>query len=390
MAGKVLLILFILLITAGLAWVIRTAYYEKQRQTRLILRMRKEAERQERAVVRLAEGLNASMRQVNNLSAQMEARQDRMSRTLDERMNQMQQANDQSLEKVRQTVSDKLDGRLNESFRLVNAQLANVHRGLGEMREITTGMTDLKKMLGGVKTRGVWGEVQLRSLMSQLFSPGQYIENAAIPAGGQQRVEFALKLPMSDDEERLLPIDSKFPQEDYLRLLEAEESGDRENVRKCAAQLERAVLEQARRIHDKYIMPPQTADFAVMFLPTESLYAEVARREGLIERTQEKYRVLISGPATFSALLTSMQMGFRSLTLERRSGEVLKLLAGMKQDFVRFEESIQRMRQRLTQTGSELDTLETRARKVVNAIDNVEVRAEEAEDAQAAEERSMA
>ena len=390
MAGKVLLILFILLITAGLAWVIRTAYYEKQRQTRLILRMRKEAERQERAVVRLAEGLNASMRQVNNLSAQMEARQDRMSRTLDERMNQMQQANDQSLEKVRQTVSDKLDGRLNESFRLVNAQLANVHRGLGEMREITTGMTDLKKMLGGVKTRGVWGEVQLRSLMSQLFSPGQYIENAAIPAGGQQRVEFALQLPMSDDEERLLPIDSKFPQEDYLRLLEAEESGDRENVRKCAAQLERAVLEQARRIHDKYIMPPQTADFAVMFLPTESLYAEVARREGLIERTQEKYRVLISGPATFSALLTSMQMGFRSLTLERRSGEVLKLLAGMKQDFVRFEESIQRMRQRLTQTGSELDTLETRARKVVNAIDNVEVRAEEAEDAQAAEERSMA
>ena len=372
MAGTAILILIVLLILIGLAWVIRALMSERQRQAKLLLRMRRDAERQERAIVRLTDGLNASMRQVNHLSAAMEARQDRMRRTLDERMSQMQQANDQSLEKVRQTVSDKLDGRLNESFRLVNAQLADVHRGLGEMREITTGMTDLKKMLGGVKTRGVWGEVQLSALMAQLFAPGQYVENAAIPEGSQQRVEFALKLPMSDEGEQLLPIDSKFPQEDYLRLLEAEESGDREAVRKCAAQLERAVLEQARRIHDKYIRPPQTADFAVMFLPTESLYAEVARREGLIERTQEKYRVLISGPATFSALLTSMQMGFRTLALEKRSGEVLRLLSGMKQDFERFDESIQRMRQRLAQTGSELDTLESRARRVVSAIDNVD------------------
>lgn len=372
MFGKALLVLFILLILAGLAWVIWTLIEERRRQARMMLRMRRDAERQERAIVRLAEGLNASMRQVNHLSESMEARQDRMRRTLDERMTQMQQSNDQSLEKVRQTVSDKLDGRLNESFRLVNAELANVHRGLGEMREITTGMTDLKKMLGGVKTRGVWGEVQLRALMAELFAPGQYVENVAIPEGSQQRVEFALRLPTGEDEVRLLPIDAKFPQEDYLRLVEAEESGDREAVRRCAAQLERAVLEQARRIHDKYIHPPMTADFAVMFLPTESLYAEVARREGLIERTQEKYRVLISGPATFSALLTSMQMGFRSVTLEKRSGEVLKLLSGMKQDFDRFDESIQRMRQRLAQTGSELDTLETRARRVVRAIERVD------------------
>ena len=187
MAGRVILVLFILLILAGLAWVIRTLIEERQRQAKMMLRMRRDAERQERAIIRLAEGLNASMRQVNHLSESMEARQDRMRRTLDERMSQMQQANDQSLEKVRQTVSDKLDGRLNESFRLVNAQLANVHRGLGEMREITTGMTDLKKMLGGVKTRGSWGEVQLRALMAELFAPGQYVENAAIPEGSQQR-----------------------------------------------------------------------------------------------------------------------------------------------------------------------------------------------------------
>ena len=377
MFGTIILILLVLLLILGLGWLLYSLYGDRQRQARMLQRMRKDAERQERAIIRLAEGLNASMRQVNQMSAAMEARQDRMRRTLDERMSEMRQSNDQSLEKVRQTVSDKLDGRLNESFRLVNAQLANVHQGLGEMREITTGMTDLKKMLGGVKTRGVWGEVQLRGLMSELFAPGQYVENAAIPADSQQRVEFALKLPMGEGEERLLPIDSKFPQEDYLRLIEAEESGDREAVRRCAQQLERAMLEQAKRIHDKYILPPQTADFAVMFLPTESLYAEVARREGLIERTQEKYRVLVSGPATFAALLTSMQMGFRSLTLEKRSGEVLKLLAGMKQDFDRFDESIQRMRQRLSQTGSELDTLEARARKVVNAIDNVEAEGEE-------------
>ena len=372
MSGSFILALLLILALVALAWAVYNVSREKQRQARLISRVRRDSERQARAIARLGDSLNTSVRQVNQLSTAMEARQDRMRRTLDERMELMMQRNDQSLDKVRQTVSEKLDGRLNESFRQVNAQLANVHRGLGEMRELSLGVTDLKKMLGGVKTRGVWGEVQLRALMEQMFVPGQYIENAAIPAGSQTRVEFALKLPATEGAARLLPIDSKFPQEDYLRLMEANEAGDREMVKKCAAQLERAVLEQAKRIHDKYIVPPQTADFAVMFLPTESLYAEVARREGLIERTQERFRVLISGPATLSALLTSLQMGYRSMTLEKRSGEVLKMLSGMKQDFMRFDESIQRMRQRLNQTGAELDTLEARAKKVVRAIDNVD------------------
>ena len=370
--GTAILIILLSAALAGLGWAMIALNREREKQMKLLVRMRKDSDRQERAIVQLSRGLNASMKQVDRMSQAMETRQERMRRTLDERVTLMQQHNDQSLEKVRQTVSEKLDGRLNESFRLVNAQLADVHQGLGEMKEITSSMTDLKKMLGGVKTRGVWGEVQLAALMAELFAPGQYIENAAIPAGSQQRVEFALRLPAGDDGERLLPIDSKFPQEDYLRLIEAQESGDREAAARCAVQLERAVLEQARRIHDKYIRPPETADFAVMFLPTESLYAEVARREGLLEKVQERYRVIISGPATFSALLTSMQMGFRSLALEQRSGEVLRLLGGMKQDFARFDESVQRMRQRLTQLGSELDTLETRARKALNAIENVE------------------
>ena len=364
---------FLLIVSlAGLAWALSTVHETRQRQMKLMQRMRRDADRQERAIVRLSEGLNASMRQVNHMSASMEARQERMRRTLDDRMGQLQQQNDRSLEKVRQTVSEKLDGRLNESFRVVNAQLADVHRGLGEMRELTDGMTDLRKLLGGVKTRGVWGEVQLQALMAGLFAPGQYVENAAIPEGSQQRVEFALKLPVAGGGDRLLPIDAKFPREDYLRLIEAQEAGDREAAKRCAAQLERAVLEQAKRIHDKYILPPQTADFAVMFLPTESLYAEVARLEGVVERTQERYRVLVTGPATLAAMLTSLQMGFRSAALEQRSGEVLKLLGGMKQDFQRFDASIQRMRQRLAQAGQELDGLEASARKAVNAIDKVD------------------
>lgn len=344
----------------------------QRRQGRALARLRRDSEQQSEAVARMGEGLNAALRQIEGLSGAMESRQDRLRRTLDERMELMNQANERRLEQMQELVSGKLDGRLSESFRVVNGQLANVHKGLGELRELSLGVTDLKKMLGGVKTRGVWGEVQLRALLQQLFPPEQLAENAAIPALSQNRVEFALRMPTAGGEAPLLPIDSKFPQEDYLRLVEAAEAGDAEGVKRYAAQLERAVLEQARRIHDKYIQPPQTTDFAVMFLPTESLYAEVARRDGLIERAQERYRVLVSGPATLCALLTSLQMGLRTVTLEQRSGEVLRMLSGMKQDFERFDESIQRMRQRLAQAESELDGLEQRARKVVKALDKVE------------------
>lgn len=343
----------------------------ERRQIRAWGRLRQESMQQSEAVARLSEGLNAALRQIEAMSGAMETRQDRMRRTLDERMELMNQANERRLEQMQALVTDKLDGRLNESFRAVNGQLANVHRGLGEMRELAMGVADLQRMLGGVKTRGVWGEVQLKALLEQLFAPGQVVENAAIPEGSQTRVEFALRVP-SGEGERLLPIDAKFPQEDYLRLVEASEAGDAEQVRRCAAQLERAVTEQARRIHDKYIRPPQTTDFAVMFLPTESLYAEVARREGLIQRVQERFRVLISGPATLCAMLTSIQMGIRSVTLEKRSGEVLAMLSGMKRDFARFDESVQRMRQRLSQVETELDGLEHQARKVVRALEAVD------------------
>lgn len=344
----------------------------ERRQARLMGRLRRDWEQQGEAVARLGEGLDSALRQIEAMSGAMESRQDRFRRTLDERMELMNQSNERRLEQMRELVSGKLDGRLNESFKVIGGQLENVYKGLGELRQLSLGVTDLKKMLGGVKTRGVWGEVQLRALLEQLFAPGQYLENVAIPALSQNRVEFALPLLTAGDDAPLLPIDSKFPQEDYLRLVEAAQAGDAEAARRCAAQLERAVLEQAKRIHDKYIMPPQTTDFALMFLPTESLYAEVARRDGLIERVQEKYRVLISGPATLCALLTSLQLGLRTVTLEKRSGEVLNTLTAMRQDFARFDESIQRMRQRLNQTEAELDALEQRARKVVKVLEKVE------------------
>ena len=343
----------------------------ERRQQRLLNRLRKDAAQRDRALLRMAENMGGMSQQIGTLSAAMEDRQDRLRRTLDERMELMNQSNERRLEQMRQTVSEKLDTRLGESFKVVNSQLAGVHKGLGEMRELALGVNDLTRLLGGVKTRGVWGEVQLRALLTQLFAPGQFLENAAIPEGSQTRVEFALRLPAAGSE-ALLPIDSKFPREDYIRLVDAAEAGDRDAVQRCAAQLERAVLEQARLIHDKYIRPPQTTDFAVMFLPTESLYAEVARRDGLVQRMQEKYRVLAAGPATLCALLTSLQMGLRTLSLERRSGEVLSTLAGMRRDFDAFDESIQRTRQRLAQAEAELNTLETRARRAIRAIDSVD------------------
>ena len=370
-----LIALAVALVGASVCAVVLSRRSER-RQMRMIARLRGDALRQGEAVARLDEGLNAALSRIDAMSGAMESRQDRMRRTLDERMELMNQSNERRLEQMQALVTDKLDGRLNESFGAVNDQLANVHRGLGEMRELSLGVNDLKKMLGGVKTRGIWGEVQLRALLEQMFAPEQLAENVAIPAGSQTRVEFALRIPGPGESEALLPIDAKFPQEDYLRLVEAADAGDAEALRRCAAQLERAVMEQAKRIHDRYIRPPQTTDFAVMFLPTESLYAEVARREGVIERVQEKYRVLVSGPATLCALLTSLQMGLRSVMLEKRSGEVMAMLAGMKQDFDRFDEAIQRMRQRLSQAEGELDGLEQRARRVVRAIDNVDAGAQ--------------
>ena len=313
-------------------------------------RMRRERAQQERGVDRLNQAMGHSLRQMAELSGALDARMEALTRQ-----------NEEKLTEMRRMVGEGLDGRLSQSFRLVNSQLADVHRGIGEMRELAANVTDLKKVLGNVKTRGVWGEMLLKNVLSQMFSPEQFIENAAIPEGSQQRVEFALKLPCAGGDCLLLPIDSKFPQEDYIRLMDAQDEVQRE---KCARQLERAVLEQAKTIAEKYIHPPQTTDFALLFLPAEGLYAEAARIPGLIEKAQSKFRVLIAGPGTLCALLTSLQVSFRTSTLEKRSGEVLELFDELRSEFTRFQETIARTRQRLNQAEAELDAMEARARKI--------------------------
>ena len=300
------------------------------------------------------------------ITALNDAKLEQMRRTVDERLDGIARLNDQKLEQMRQTVSEKLEStlenRLGESFKAVNEQLLRVYKGLGEMQSLAQGVGDLKKVLTNVKTRGVWGEVRLRALLEDCLSPGQYLENAQVTPGSMERVEFAIRLPAADGEGALLPVDSKFPQEDYLRLVEAAQAGDAEGVRAAQKQLENAVREQARRISDKYIKPPATTDYAVLFLPVESLYAEVARVDGLLEGLQNKYRVLVSGPSTFAALLTSLQMGFRTVALQKRSGEVLKLLAAVKEEFQKYGEAVQKARTRLEQASGDLDAIDTRAR----------------------------
>ena len=314
---------------------------------------RRENELQGRNVEKLNQSMAASMRQIAELSGALDARMEALTR-----------ANDQKLDEMRRMVGEKLEGRLTESFRVVNGQLADVHKGIGEMRELAANVTDLKKVLGNVKTRGVWGEVLLKNILAEMFAPGQYSENAAIPEGSLSRVEFALHMPNPEGKPVLMPIDSKFPQEDYVRLMDAEASGDAALREKCARMLERALIEQAKIISEKYIRPPQTTDYAVMFLPAEGLYAEAARCPGLIERVQGKYRVLIAGPSTLCALLTSLQMGFRTSALEQRSGEILQLFDELRVEFGRFQEGIVKVRQKINQAESELDAMENRARKI--------------------------
>ena len=348
----------------ALAWLLVRDALSRREQKKLAARLKRDSEQQARAILLLNQALSETAERVSAGTGELSERQDRLRDSLDRRMDSLRRSNEETLEQLRSAVTDKLDRRLSESFQTVNRQLADVHRGLGQMHELAGEFSDIKKMLGGVKTRGVWGEAQLRALLEQLLAPGQYLENAAIPEDSQTRVEFAVRLPAADGE-ALLPIDSKFPQEDFLRLTEAAQSGDSAQTAACAVRLERALREQAKQISTKYIRPPQTADFAVMFLPVESLYAEAVRIPGLCERLQNEYRVLVAGPNTLAALLTSLRMGFRTVSLERRSGEVLRALTKIQREFEACEQSARQVRQRLAQAA---DALDARNRKFARAL----------------------
>lgn len=272
----------------------------------------------------------------------------------------IREENNRQLEQMRQTVDEKLQKTLNDritqSFQLVNERLEQVYAGLGEMKTLAGGVGDLKKVLSNVKTRGILGEVQLGAILEQILSPEQYEANVKTRPNSTHYVEYAVKLPGTDEGTVWLPIDAKFPIDAYSQLLEAYETGDADAVKAAGSVLEQRIKAFARDIRDKYVAPPHTTDFGIMFLPIEGLYAEVVRR-GLIETLQNEYRINIAGPTTMAALLNSLQMGFRTLAIQKRSGEVWKLLGAVKTEFDRFGTVIEAAQQRLEQAGNELDKL---------------------------------
>lgn len=297
---------------------------------------------------------------------------------VESRLRELQADNSSKLEEMRRTVDEKLQStleqRLDASFKQVSERLEQVHRGLGEMQSLAAGVGDLNRMLTGVKTRGIWGEIQLGSLLEQVLTPQQYEQNVATRRGSSDRVEYAIRLPGRDGDGGTvwLPIDAKFPREDYERLLDAQERADAGAAEDAARQLEIRIKNEARSIRDKYLDPPYTTDFALMFLPTEGLYAEVLRRPGLGEQLQRDYRVTIAGPTTLTALLNSLQMGFRTLAIEKRSGEVWNLLGAVKTEFGKFGEALAKTKKKLEEATNTIGSAEVRTRQIERKLKGVE------------------
>jgi len=315
------------------------------------------------------------------LAALMQANDQRLERlreTVDLRLKVLQEDNARQLEQMRITVDEKLQGtlekRLGESFRLVSERLEQVAKGLGEMQTLAAGVGDLKKVLTNVKTRGTWGEVQLGLLLEQVLTPEQYAANVATK-GGSERVEFAIRLPgRGEDREDVvwLPIDAKFPVEDYQRMVEAQEQGHPEAAEDAARRLELRIRQCAKDISEKYLDPPHTTDFGILFLPTEGLFAEVLRRAGLADQIQRDCRVVIAGPTTLWSILNSLQMGFRTLTIQKRSSEVWSLLAAVKTEWTRYGEILDKVQKQLNQATDTLEKAQVRTRAIGRKLKGVQ------------------
>jgi len=321
----------------------------------------------------------AAAREVREeLSAAITRQSDSMRSLLDDRLRDVQQDGARQLEQIRATVDEKLqenlDRRFNDSFKTVSDRLEQVHRGLGEMQTLAAGVGDLKKVLSNVRTRGTWGEVQLGALLEQVLSPEQFARNVAT-RGTAERVEFAIKLPgqaVDGEAPVWLPIDAKFPADAYQRLVEALDTGTPETIEAAARQLENAIKLNARTIREKYVEPPATTDFAVMYLPTEGLYAEVLRRPGLAESLQADFRVVVAGPMTLAALLNSLQMGFRTLAIQQRSGEVWKVLGEAKTEFARYGQALDKVKKKIEEAAVAIDEAQVRTRAVNRRLRDVE------------------
>jgi DNA recombination protein RmuC len=298
--------------------------------------------------------------------------------TVEHKLQQLQEDNSRKLEAMRQTVDEKLhatlEKRLGDSFKLVGERLEQVYKGLGEMQSLAAGVGDLKKVLTNVKTRGTWGEMSLSFLLEELFTPEQYAVNVATRPGSSERVEFAIRLPGRNqgDGEVLLPIDAKFPEADYRRLLDAQEQADPALEEEASKSLERFIKNEAKKIQEKYVDPPHTTDFAVMYLPVESLYAEVLRRPGLCEALQRDSRIVVTGPTTLAALLNSLQMGFRTLAIEKRSSEVWSLLGVVKKEFGNFGDLLDKTHKKLQEASNTIEDASRKSRTIERRLKGVQ------------------
>jgi DNA recombination protein RmuC len=325
----------------------------------------------------LHEFTNSNDQRFSRLVQLNEQKLDKLRDTIEVKLTDIQNDNSKKLESMRATVDEKLhatlEKRLGESFQLVSERLEQVHKGLGEMQQLASGVGDLKKVLSNVKTRGIWGEMQLAALLEQVLTPEQYSPNVATKRGSQDRVEFAVNLPGKNGKDTIwLPIDAKFPQEDYQRLLEAQDMANAELAAAAAASLETRIRQEAKTIKEKYIDPPNTTDFAIMFLPIEGLYAEVLRRPGLCDSIQRDYRISITGPTTLAALLNSLQMGFRTLAIEKRSSEVWGLLGAVKTEFGKFSDVLLKTKEKLDQASKQIDAAAVRTRAIERKLKDVE------------------
>ena len=335
---------------------------------------------------RLAENVRVQKDQLDSFSKQLmamarlnEEKLETMRKTLETQLRSLQEDNTRKLEQMRATVDEKLqstlDKRLGESFKQVSERLEQVYKGLGEMRTLATGVGDLKKVLTNVKTRGTWGEIRLSHILEQILTPDQYEVNVATKKNSNDRVEFAIKLPgQNTDREKIIwmPIDAKFPQEDYQRLMDAREAADKELAGKSIKNLEMRIKAEARLIKEKYLDPPDTTDFGIMFLPVEGLYAEVLRRPGLCDSLQREHRIVVTGPTTLAAILNSLQMGFRTLAIEKRSSEVWQLLGMVKTEFGKFGDVLAKTKKKLQEAGHTIDKAEIRTRAIARKLRKVQ------------------
>ena len=319
---------------------------------------------------------DSNSKQLMGLTQLNEQKLENIRNTVEERLKSLQDDNTKKLEQMRITVDEKLhdtlEKRLGESFKIVSERLEMVREGLGEMQALATGVGDLKKVLTNVKTRGTWGEIQLGTLLDQILTPEQYATNVATKKRSRERVEFAIKLPGKDDDVVWLPIDAKFPKEDYERLLIAQDQADVKQVEECDNALEGRIKSEARSIRDKYISPPDTTDFGIMFLATEGLYAEVIRRPGLCEILQREYRVIVTGPTTIAALLNSLQMGFRTLAIEKRASEVWTLLGAVKTEFGKFGDLLDKTHKQLSAVSNTIEGAAKKSRNIERKLKGVQ------------------